>query len=85
MRITAGTSQALVTAKLTASDGAVSDFFGESVSISGDLAVVGASNDGSTGPFNLDGSGSAYVFQKPLGGWLTGTETAKLTASDTPP
>ncbi|HUU96643.1 MAG TPA: FG-GAP repeat protein [Phycisphaerae bacterium] len=61
-------------AKLTASDAAESDFFGVSVSISGDVAVIGASGD--------DGGGSAYVFEKPPGGWENMTETAKLTASD---
>ena len=66
------------TAKLTASDGAVGDFFGQSVAVDGDTVVVGASED--------DGSGSAYVFTKPSGGWdddeYDGNETAKLTASD---
>ena len=66
------------TAKLTASDFGGS--LGRSVSISGDTVVVGA-------PFDAcaDGSfcGSAYVFEKPMGGWSGAlTETAKLTASD---
>jgi hypothetical protein len=45
------------------------------VAISGDTVVVGAPGDNSV-------QGSAYVFVKPGGGWATGTETAKLTASD---
>jgi len=61
------------TAKLTASNGGFEDFFGDEVSISGDNIVIGAR-------FNL--SGSAYVFSKPSGGWVSMTETAKLTASD---
>jgi hypothetical protein len=61
-------------AKLTASDGAVADGLGISVSISGDTIVAGASGDGN--------NGSAYVFVRPPGGWIDGTETAKLTASD---
>ncbi len=65
-------------AKLTASDGAVSVLFGVSVSISGDVAVVGALGDDDNGDF----SGSAYVFVKDPGGWVDMTETAKLTASD---
>ena len=65
-------------AKLTASDGAADDQFGTSVSISGDVIVVGAFFDDDNGRF----SGSAYVFQEPPGGWVTMTETAKLTASD---
>ena len=65
-------------AKLTASDAAAEDVFGWSVSISGEYAVVGAffDDDGGTE------SGSAYVFEKPVGGWSDMTETAKLTASD---
>ena len=66
------------TAKLTASDGAASDLFGFSVSISGDVAVVGAITDDAP----LSDSGSAYVFERPLGGWVSMTQTAKLTASD---
>jgi hypothetical protein len=68
------------TAKLTASDGATSDFFGQSVAVSGDTAVVGALGDDIGA--NTD-QGSAYVFVKPSGGWSgTLTQTAKLTASD---
>ncbi len=63
------------TAKLTASDGGANDYFGAAVAISGDTVVVGAFGDNSD-------QGSAYVFVKPGGGWVTGTETAKLTASD---
>ncbi len=71
-------------AKLTASDAAVSDGFGSSVSISGDRAVVGARVDNDAGSL----SGSAYVFRRDDGGtpavpsddvWV---EEAKLTASD---
>jgi hypothetical protein len=63
-------------AKLIASDGAISDYFGSSVSISGDYAIVGAKTDdvGS----NTD-QGSAYIFIR-LG--LSWTQQAKLTASD---
>jgi len=61
-------------AKLTASDAAVNDIFGISVSISGDTAIVGAQGD--------DPGGSAYVFVKPGGGWANANEDAKLTASD---
>lgn len=66
------------TARLTASDGAPSDLFGRSVSVSGDTAVVGARWDDDNG----DRSGSAYLFEKPEAGWSDMTETAKLTASD---
>ncbi|HQZ81738.1 MAG TPA: FG-GAP repeat protein [Pyrinomonadaceae bacterium] len=63
------------TAKLVSSDGAASDFFGASVAIQGNTAIVGASFDNS-------GQGSVYVFQ------LTGTtwiQDVKLTASDGAP
>ena len=60
--------------KLTASDAASSDKFGDSVSISGDHAIVGARSDG-------DGSfyGSAYVFVRSGTTW---SQQQKLTASD---
>jgi hypothetical protein len=68
------------TANLIASDGAMNDYFGGSVAISGDTVVVGAQGD------SVDANtaqGSAYVFVKPGGGWSgTLTQTAKLTASD---
>ena len=46
-------------AKLTARDGAAGDFFGYSVSISGDTVLVGAYGDDDKG----SKSGSAYVFK----------------------
>jgi len=62
--------------KLLASDGAASDVFGESVSISGDTAIVGARGDDDNG----SNSGSAYVFVRDTAGvW---TEQQKLLASD---
>ncbi len=61
--------------KLTASDGAEDDYFGVSVSISGDTLVVGADFDDDNG----DDSGSAYVFRYNGSAWDEGT---KLTASD---
>ncbi len=62
--------------KLTAHDAVDYDRFGESVSINGNLAVVGAKYDGDHGA----GSGSAYIFQQDdSGNWDTGT---KITAPD---
>jgi FG-GAP repeat len=61
--------------KLTASDGALDDEFGVEVSVSGDIAVVGAFHDDDAG----DNSGSAYVFVRSGTTW---TEEEKLTASD---
>ncbi|MDG2423973.1 MAG: FG-GAP repeat protein, partial [Phycisphaerales bacterium] len=63
-------------AKLTASDGAAEDYFGDSVAISGEIALVGAYEDDDNG----GGSGSAYVYQRQAdGSW---SQSAKLTASD---
>ena len=61
-------------AKLTAADGGPNDYFGTSVAISGDTAVVGV-------PYQDDysGTGAAYVFVRSGGTW---SQQAKLTASD---
>jgi hypothetical protein len=64
------------TARLMADDVGVYDTFGRSVCISGDVVIGGAPWD-DTGGFR----GSAFVFEKPAGGWADMTETAKLTAS----
>ena len=62
-------------AKLTASDAAADDWFGFSVSLSGDTALVGARFDDDDG----SNSGSAYIFTRSGSSW---TQQAKLTASD---
>jgi hypothetical protein len=62
-------------AKLTAADGAASDLFGYSLSLSGDTLAVGAYGDDDNG----SASGSAYVFTRSGGVW---TQQAKLTAGD---
>ena len=61
--------------KLLASDGAEDDYFGESVSISGDAAVIGSPFDDDNGVI----SGSAYIYRSDGSGWV---EEAKLLASD---
>lgn len=63
-------------AKLTASDAATIDFFGISVAVSGDTALIGAYQDDHAGGIS---AGSAYVFVRAGGVW---TEQAKMTASD---
>jgi hypothetical protein len=63
-------------AKLLANDGANSDYFGFTVAISGETAVVGAYLE-DTSP-NTD-NGAAYVFTRSAGGW---SEQAKLLAND---
>jgi hypothetical protein len=65
-------------AKLTASDGSRYDYFGKSVSISGDTVVVGAVYDDDHGV----NSGSAYIFSRDQGGVGAWGEVGKLTASD---
>jgi len=61
--------------KLTASDAAANDWFGDVVAISGDRLVVGARLDDDKGT----NSGSAYVFVRSGDTW---TEEDKLTAID---
>ncbi len=66
------------TAKLTALDGQSRDYFGISVSLSDDTAVVGAHA-------NIGGNlyqGAAYVFQRDQGGPGAWGQVAKLTAPD---
>ncbi len=48
--------------KLTASDGAAGDFFGNSVAVEGDYLVVGSIGDDLTGGFD---QGSVYAFTRP--------------------
>mmetsp|Transcript_4521 Transcript_4521/g.8667 ORF Transcript_4521/g.8667 Transcript_4521/m.8667 type:complete len:954 (+) Transcript_4521:281-3142(+) len=62
-------------AKLTAIDGAGDDYFGVSVGISGDRAIVGAFWDDDAG----SSSGSAYIFARNGANWY---QEAKLVASD---
>jgi hypothetical protein len=54
-------------AQLTATDGATSDFFGASVAISGDTAIVGASSDDVGANTN---EGSAWVFARVGNRWI---------------
>ncbi len=61
--------------KLSASDGASYDYFGYSVAVDGDTAVISAPQDSDNGTH----SGSAYVFARSAGVW---TQTLKLLASD---
>ncbi len=62
--------------KLTASDGAADDYFGQSVALSGNTAVVGAHHD----PVGANAEqGSAYVFTRFGAGW---SQYRKLTAGD---
>jgi len=77
-QVNSGSGLVTESAKLTASDGAANDFFGVSVSVSGDHGLVGASLDDDNG----DGSGSAYLFRSLSTASGIVNESAKLTASD---
>jgi uncharacterized repeat protein (TIGR01451 family) len=64
--------------KLTASDDAALDWFGYTVALNGDTAVVGAYGSDDNG----GESGSAYVFARNQGGADHWGQVARLTASD---
>lgn len=63
-------------AVLTAADGMPNDWFGRSVSIDGDTALVGADAADEGGN---DNQGAAYVFVREAGGWV---QQARLVADD---
>ncbi|MEZ6083097.1 MAG: hypothetical protein R3E58_03865 [Phycisphaerae bacterium] len=65
-------------AKLTAADGTISDYFGSDVALSGDTILIGAYGNDDEG---LQ-SGSAYIYRKTNGVWQ---QTAKLSANDAAP
>ena len=64
--------------ELGASDAAANDAFGKSVSLSGGLVVVGASQRSDAGA----ASGAAYLFARGAGAW---SQQAKLSAGDAKP
>ncbi len=66
-------------AKLTAADGTADDYFGASVSVDGDVALVGAS---CVDPDGVTNAGATYVFERNAGGVNAWGEVAKLTSSD---
>ncbi len=73
--LTLGSQTTTETQKLLPSDGAEYDYFGGSVSVSGDWVLIGSwlDDDG-------DNSGSAYVFARQTdGSWV---QQQKLSASD---
>ncbi len=68
--------------KTVASDRGAGDYFGYSVSISGDYAIVGANeeDEDTAGANLLGGAGSAYIFERDgSGNW---SEKQKIVASD---
>ena len=75
-RNTGGTDNWGEIKKLLASDAAVGAFFGNSVSVDGDLAVVGALYD------SVSGVGAAYIFARNQGGPDNWGEVIKLAPTD---
>lgn len=69
-----GWVNATQTAELTPSDGIINDLFGTSVSIAGNTVAVGA-------PGSDAGTGAAYAYVEPTGGWSNMTQTAELSTS----
>ena len=64
-----------VESKIIPSDGAAGDKFGHTVSLSGNIAIVGSVEDDDNG----NNSGSAYIYELTNGVWV---EAQKLSASD---
>ena len=88
-RPTGGWSDETQTARLVASDGGASDYFGSMVAISGDTIVVGSAGQAvcTLATYPCPGptptSKFLYVFTEPPGGWSgTVEESAKLTVAD---
>jgi hypothetical protein len=72
-RLDSGSSQWIYEARLTASDADVADELGRSVSLDGNVALIGASQD--ENEHGTDWSGSAYIFRYDGSDWI---EEAKL-------
>ena len=88
-RPTGGWSDETETARLVASDGGATDYFGSMVAISGDTIVVGSAGQAVCTlatfpcPHPTPASELLYVFTEPPGGWSgTVEESAKLTIAD---
>ena len=78
LRSQGGTDNWGEVSKLTASDAQAGDYFGVSVSVSGDTAIVGASSHDAGGT----DAGAVYIFERDEGGTDNWGQVAKLTASD---
>jgi len=70
------------TAILTATGGSPNDYFGFSVDLSDDAAVIGIPSKRISGSFQ--GTGKAMVFVKPSTGWTTTAGNILLNTSDAP-
>jgi cyclophilin family peptidyl-prolyl cis-trans isomerase len=74
-----GTNNWGLQAGLSPSDAAVNNWFGYSVSINGEYAVIGAFGDNPKGDYPPDSTGSAYIYKHNGTSWV---QQEKLTASD---
>jgi|GEM_PF-3522932 hypothetical protein len=70
-----GNAQNIIEQKIIPNDGAAEDYFGTTVSISGDYAIIGSPLDDDRGRE----SGSAYIYKRSGNTWI---QYQKLTASD---
>ncbi|KPK80532.1 MAG: hypothetical protein AMS27_16880, partial [Bacteroides sp. SM23_62_1] len=70
--------------KIVPSDGDGDEFFGCSVSINGDYAIVGAESEDEEipGEYTIDDIGSAYIFHKDQGGTDNWGQVKKIVLSD---
>lgn len=73
-RPSGGWSNGSELAKFTNAAGAAQQWFGWSVALDGETAVVGAPRVGL--------EGAAFVFERPATGWVSASETATIAASD---
>jgi len=64
--------------KLLTSDGAIDDYFGDSVAISNNLVVIGSFRDSVNGP----GSGSTYIFEPRTTNYLTADPMPLMAGQD---
>ena len=69
-----GWADATETARLSSSYASSGDRFGRSVHVDGDTVLIGDDQDNALGT----DSGAAYVFDKPVSGWTSMTETQRL-------
>jgi hypothetical protein len=77
-----GWADATPTAELTPSDGSSGDQFGLSVAIANNTIFVSSRVSTLVTSFQY-AQGAVYVYEEPAGGWISSTETAKLTVNPT--
>ncbi|MFN4253771.1 MAG: T9SS type A sorting domain-containing protein [Saprospiraceae bacterium] len=68
--------------QIRASDGAAVDYFGNAASVDGTTALVGAHGDNVNNGGNVTDAGSAYIYEKDLGGTNNWGQRKRVSASD---